>query len=230
VKPRTEAQKKAHAAKNLAWWREHREICAERAHKWYIENIEVISAKGRLYRKANAEAVKARKAKWMADHPGYGMQLYIANQEKLVGRKKPKRCDVCKKPGRICFDHCHTSAMFRGWLCLTCNLALGHVKDDQCLCQSLAEYLERPLPHRIITRGGRLRKADQAIVGKRPYKCEVCKSTGRVYMDHCHKRNLFRGWLCHTCNAALGYVNDSPRLLRKLATYLMASRTKKGRK
>jgi len=63
---------------------------------------------------------------------------------RVAGRPRPDVCDVCDGGGRIYFDHHHGSDAFRGWLCLSCNVALGHVKDDPELLRKLAEYLERP--------------------------------------------------------------------------------------
>jgi len=65
---------------------------------------------------------------------------------------------------------------------------------------------------------------------KRPSRCEVCKrkpNEGRsLHYDHCHKSGLFRGWLCHGCNIALGGAADSPKILSALAAYLVAYKTK----
>lgn len=58
----------------------------------------------------------------------------------------------------------------------------------------------------------------------RPNICEVCaeisQDSGPIHFDHDHKTGAFRGWLCVRCNHALGKVQDSPSLLRKLANYL----------
>lgn len=63
--------------------------------------------------------------------------------EKLTGRKKPKNCDICESNMRICFDHCHESGEFRGWLCTRCNLILGHAKDDKKVLKLIIKYLEK---------------------------------------------------------------------------------------
>jgi hypothetical protein len=57
-----------------------------------------------------------------------------------------------------------------------------------------------------------------------PERCEVCGAlpTGkrRLDFDHCHDREVFRGWLCNPCNMALGNAKDDPQRLRALATYI----------
>jgi Recombination endonuclease VII len=52
--------------------------------------------------------------------------------------------------------------------------------------------------------------------------CAICQSPDSICMDHDHKTGKFRGWLCRSCNTVLGYVKDSPGLLRLLALYLEA--------
>ena len=44
--------------------------------------------------------------------------------------------------------------------------------------------------------------------------------TASLSVDHCHDTGLVRGLLCANCNRAVGLLNDSPELARKLAWYL----------
>jgi hypothetical protein len=60
-----------------------------------------------------------------------------------AGRPKPELCELCGLPGKIFFDHCHLSGTFRGWICLNCNCALGHAKDNPELLRKMADYLEK---------------------------------------------------------------------------------------
>lgn len=64
-------------------------------------------------------------------------------QEEIAGRLRPKTCEVCYLPGRIIFDHDHSTGKFRGWICSQCNLALGHVKDNIPVLLLLAKYLKK---------------------------------------------------------------------------------------
>lgn len=63
-------------------------------------------------------------------------------QEKIAGRKKTLLCEICNNAGRICFDHCHKTGKFRGWICMNCNTALGMVNDNVEILKLLIKYVE----------------------------------------------------------------------------------------
>jgi hypothetical protein len=79
-----------------------------------------------------------------------------------------------------------------------------------------------------IRSGGlaRQRKARERKASRlRPEHCECCGRlnnpvTDVLCFDHDHKTGEFRGWLCHACNKALGYVEDSRDRLQLLINYL----------
>lgn len=57
--------------------------------------------------------------------------------------------------------------------------------------------------------------------------CDICSvpisfSKGEIHLDHDHKTNLFRSWLCRTCNLGVGYLNTVELL--KLATVWLAGK------
>lgn len=71
-----------------------------------------------------------------------GSSNVLKVKEKLAGRKRPQICDVCYKKCKPDWDHCHTTGLFRGWLCRSCNLVLGMVKDNPKTLKRLAIYLD----------------------------------------------------------------------------------------
>ncbi len=54
--------------------------------------------------------------------------------------------------------------------------------------------------------------------------CAICKnvcSSGRsLAIDHCHKKNTFRGLLCTKCNRGLGFFNDDILIIQNAINYL----------
>lgn len=48
-------------------------------------------------------------------------------------RPAPDLCECCGKPPgtkALAIDHCHTTGVFRGWLCMNCNTSIGKLGDD----------------------------------------------------------------------------------------------------
>lgn len=67
--------------------------------------------------------------------------------------------------------------------------------------------------------------------------CDLCKRpetaidnrTGKVRplsIDHDHETGVVRALLCKNCNQALGFVKDSPELLRRMADYIEEHRSR----
>lgn len=52
------------------------------------------------------------------------------------------------------------------------------------------------------------------------HRCFVCRELVALNVDHDHETGKVRDLLCTPCNLALGYVNDDPSLLRRLASYV----------
>jgi hypothetical protein len=51
--------------------------------------------------------------------------------------------------------------------------------------------------------------------------CAICeRGDEQLHVDHNHATGTVRGLLCHGCNKAVGFLHDSPDLLRKAANYL----------
>jgi hypothetical protein len=57
--------------------------------------------------------------------------------------KQGGACAICRRRSkyRLCVDHCHLTGRIRGLLCYSCNLALGHLKDDQASLVAALAYL-----------------------------------------------------------------------------------------
>jgi len=59
-------------------------------------------------------------------------------------------------------------------------------------------------------------------------KCAICeasdaqnnRTSGRLFIDHCHTTGKVRGLLCSKCNHAIGQLNDDIELLKKAIKYL----------
>ena len=62
--------------------------------------------------------------------------------KKQFPRPSPGPCPICSKhTEQWVLDHCHTTDQFRGYICSSCNLGLGHFDDSPALVQSALNYL-----------------------------------------------------------------------------------------
>ena len=80
----------------------------------------------------------------------------------------------------------------------------------------------------------RVRKRLHSKVGMPPddHTCPICQQSakevagygglkaGPWVLDHCHTNHVFRGWLCHNCNRALGLLKDNKDRLQRAINYL----------
>ena len=65
------------------------------------------------------------------------------NKLKLAGRPKPHLCEACGRPGKIVWEHSHSTGKFRGWTCYKCNIILANCNDSVEILEKLIAYLKR---------------------------------------------------------------------------------------
>jgi hypothetical protein len=123
------------------------------------------------------------------------------NALKFINEGAPhsKRCSRCKEIKPL--DQFSVHAKCR----------LGHnARCKGCIRRSGIEYTRR------------LREG--AAGRMRPDRCDSCGEPNcarrSLHYDHNHVTGLFRGWLCHRCNTALGQMDDSVAKLQSLIKYL----------
>lgn len=142
-KPESKAKRAAEAKR----WRErYPEKWQEIKTRFRVNNIERI-------RERDAEAQRKRRA---ADPEGQKRRMaeFKAREEakrtEIAGRPRPETCDLCNDNiGGICFDHCHATDTFRGWICDRCNKVLGLVNDNVELLRRMIDYLRGPHDRRV---------------------------------------------------------------------------------
>ena len=75
-------------------------------------------------------------------------------------------------------------------------------------------------------RYGLTKSAVHTVLRSQHNKCAICKGKQkcgkrtRLYVDHCHNQNIFRGFLCFYCNALLGFAKDNVLILAAAIQYL----------
>jgi hypothetical protein len=141
---RTKAWRLAHpgarAEESRRWRERHPELAKEIKQRHRAKNIDRI-------RELDRETRKTMRQKY-PEKEKERLSRYRARQEQkrveVAGRQRPNVCDVCREQNSIgiCFDHCHITGCFRGWLCDRCNKVLGMVKDSPILLMELSAYLK----------------------------------------------------------------------------------------
>lgn len=110
-----------------------------------------LHAEGRAYRAAMTPAHKLEKKRrhrakpnGKVAHNAGQIRYTLKRREAAAGRPRALICEACGGEGkRICFDHCHQTGRFRGWICWRCNVVLGHANDDPAILLKLVQYLAR---------------------------------------------------------------------------------------
>lgn len=75
-----------------------------------------------------------------------------------------------------------------------------------------------------IKNQNKLRKKLLKSAPPKPDTCECCgKVPSKWVLDHDHKTNQFRGWLCDKCNTGIGSLGDNLDGLSRAVLYLQKS-------
>lgn len=95
-------------------------------------------------RKPKTEEEKAKNKK---DGKRLSKFKITPEEYELMLFKQNKSCKICKSEfgqhKRIYIDHCHSQGHVRGLLCINCNLALGHIKDNVTTLKKMITYLSK---------------------------------------------------------------------------------------
>ena len=105
---------------------------------------------------------------------------------------------------------------FTGKLCPSGHTSKRRVADHSC------RECEKVKTHQYVRRGY------PAPTRECPAACELCGKPPKkraLHLDHDHKTNTFRGWLCTCCNTALGKFGDNVQGILDAALYLRRAST-----
>ena len=79
----------------------------------------------------------------------------------------------------------------------------------------------KPCHNRLARVRGKLKKAYPAPVAGAP--CACCGAVRKLHIDHCHRTDRFRGWVCAHCNTMIGLAGESRTGLQNGIRYLERS-------
>jgi hypothetical protein len=113
--------------------------------------------------------------------------------------------------------------------CKACVASLARVwraKNRERHRESVREWVKRNPERAAEARRARERRQSHsrlpAPTRPEPAACEACgkKRATALCLDHCHKTDKFRGWLCSKCNAGLGILGDDAASVRRVLAYV----------
>lgn len=135
-----------------------------------------------------------------------------------------KRCPACGEDKPFdAFNKSSRRADGRQPYCRACSRAidrLGYATNRERI-RVRRNSPESRRRRQASTHGMTLDQLD-ALIARFDGKCWVCREAKGTLVDHCHRSERRRGWLCHPCNVMLGMAKDSPERLRAAADYLAA--------
>lgn len=116
--------------------------------KKYAENPGKYRETNRINYLANREKRIEYTRQWRLSNPeACRMQGYKSRGLPEPTRPMPELCECCGGPsngqGSLHLDHCHKTGKFRGWLCHSCNVGIGHLGDTITTLRRATEYLIR---------------------------------------------------------------------------------------
>lgn len=91
--------------------------------RFYLKNREKVLADCKKYRTENKDKYKNIRLKYK-----FGITLEDFNK---ILEKQGGGCVCCTSKYKLSLDHSHTTGKIRGILCMSCNLALGMVRDNK---------------------------------------------------------------------------------------------------
>jgi len=104
----------------------------------------------------------------------------------------------------------------------------GASKCKPCACRDSREWArnnrDRAKSNQLMKKFGITLDDYTGILKFQGGRCAICRSTRsgvrKFHVDHDHQTGKIRGLLCHLCNAGLGCLRDSPKILSAAIGYL----------
>lgn len=160
------AQKKARYAKDpkkFLEWRRNNPEAAKAIDRRFREKHKDRRREYRLARyQANPEKYRLAAKLWRQNNPEKAKERdRKAKRLPEPTRPRPEFCECCGGPPNLgkkalALDHCHTTGKFRGWLCASCNLAVGLMDDSPEKLRQAIAYLEENQSTDLLREAGAL--------------------------------------------------------------------------
>ena len=97
------------------------------------------------YQQAHSDRTRESSRRWRSKHWRQGRYGFTRLEAEQQLQRQKNQCAICQAPlllAKVCVDHDHITGRFRGFLCRTCNLGLGHFGDSVSNLKQAQRYLE----------------------------------------------------------------------------------------
>jgi hypothetical protein len=131
--------------------------------------------------------------------------------------KTCSRCNVEQPLGDFHIDK--RSGKPRSY-CKGCQRQLNAEWRERNKEKVLEKNKEYQLKHKLKNRYNLSEEEYQEAVVIADGKCAICRKDEKLFIDHCHETEKFRGLLCTRCNTGLGMFWDDIDNLQRAAGYL----------
>jgi hypothetical protein len=138
-----------------------------------------------------------------------------------------KRCNCCgiTKPSSEFYvrrDRKQGDAYGRLSTCKSCGRLKTRAWYNSLSLEKKAAFNERGRKASYLSRhAGRITEFEAAALAKSKQGiCEICRRSTDVFIDHNHRTEARRGFLCASCNYMLGNASDDIELLLSATAYL----------
>lgn len=121
------------------WYYKNKEKHKELSRKWWEANKHRSKKYTKTYREKYKHLI-ASKSKWWNLFSAYGI---TKEEYEAMCNKQKGECCICRCKAKLVVDHCHATNKIRGLLCSSCNVGLGHFKDNMNLLQAAINYLSK---------------------------------------------------------------------------------------
>lgn len=145
----SEDQAEKNRVRARLWYANNKERAKSNVKRWQKDNSEKVRVSKRKYREGNLE--KVREANRGQHGRKYSLKslygLTLSDFDRMV-EEQNGLCAICETnapggKGAWHVDHDHASGLIRGLLCHSCNLMLGHARDNTAFLSSAISYLEK---------------------------------------------------------------------------------------
>ncbi len=129
------------------WRRLNKEKNAEYQRRWRKRHPTTLkAARSAQLERYRAMTPQQRRAATEGNYFASLMRKYGMTRESYERMLKKQKglCALCRKPSptrRMSVDHCHDTGVVRKLLCMMCNVALGHFRDDPATLKRAVRYL-----------------------------------------------------------------------------------------